>query len=151
MDVTEFLVGCNCTSVWLLGQILQFRSKLPSIRDNILRGETLFNDNFQQTGVIAHLLAKIEMNEDRELLHNQYRDISQELHLKTDVLRKYRHKVKIMEKEISDIQSEFECERQDYLETIRKQERNNKLMSQISDKLVGTLKKECNYRYSRKV
>ncbi|XP_050512578.1 osmotic avoidance abnormal protein 3 isoform X2 [Diabrotica virgifera virgifera] len=99
----------------------------------------------ERANVIAHLLAKIEMNEDRELLHNQYRDISQELHLKTDVLRKYRHKVKIMEKEISDIQSEFESERQDYLETIRKQERNNKLISQISDKLVGTLKKECNY------
>lgn len=85
------------------------------------------------------------MNEDRELLHNQYKDISQELMLKTEVLRKYRHKVKILEKEISDIQSEFETERQDYLETIRKHEKSVILLTQISEKLAGTLKKECNY------
>ncbi|KAG5887068.1 hypothetical protein JTB14_018241 [Gonioctena quinquepunctata] len=85
------------------------------------------------------------MNEDRELLHNQYKDISQELNLKTEALRKYRHKVKSLEKEISDIQSEFETERHDYLESIRKQERNIKLLSQICEKISGTLKKECNY------
>lgn len=85
------------------------------------------------------------MNEDRELLHSQYKDISQELMLKTEVLRKYRHKVKILEKEISDIQSEFETERQDYLETIRKHEKSVILLTQISEKLAATLKKECNY------
>lgn len=86
------------------------------------------------------------MNEDRELLHNQYKDISQELNLKTEALRKYKHRVKALEKEITDIQSEFEVERQDYLETIRKQDKNIKLLSQISEKIAGTLKKECNYR-----
>ncbi|XP_023029966.2 kinesin family member 3C isoform X2 [Leptinotarsa decemlineata] len=99
----------------------------------------------KRASVIARLLAKIDMNEDRELLHNQYKDISHELNLKTEALRKYRHKVKTLEKEISDIQSEFETERQDYLESIRKQEKNIKLLSQICDKLAGTLKKECNY------
>lgn len=33
------------------------------------------------------------MNEDRELLQNQYKDITHELYLKTDMLRKYKHKV----------------------------------------------------------
>lgn len=100
----------------------------------------------KRASVIAHLLAKIDMNEDREILHNQYKDISHELNLKTEALRRYRHKVKTLEKEISDIQSEFETERQDYLETIRKQDQNIKLLSQICDKIAGTLKKECNYR-----
>lgn len=95
---------------------------------------------------MAHLLAKIEMNEDRELLQNQYQDISQELNLKTEALRRYRHKVKSLEKEIDDIQSEFETERQDYLETVRKQDKNIKLLSQICNKISGTLKKDCNYR-----
>ncbi|CAH2010929.1 unnamed protein product [Acanthoscelides obtectus] len=99
----------------------------------------------KRASVIAHLLAKIDMNEDRELLHNQYKDISQELSLKTDALRKYRHRVKVLEKEISDIQSEFETERQDYLEAIRKQDRQVKLLTQISEKLAGNLRKECNY------
>ncbi|RZB39348.1 osmotic avoidance abnormal protein 3, partial [Asbolus verrucosus] len=99
----------------------------------------------KRASVIAHLLAKIDMNEDREILQNQYKDISQELHLKTEALRRYRHKVKSLEKEISDIQSEFEAERQDYLETIRKQDQNLKLLSQITEKLAGNLKRECNY------
>ncbi|XP_044260406.1 osmotic avoidance abnormal protein 3 isoform X3 [Tribolium madens] len=99
----------------------------------------------KRASVIAHLLAKIDMNEDREILHNQYKDISQELNLKTEALRRYRHKVKALEKEISDIQSEFEAERQDYLETIRKQDQHIKLLAQISDKIAATLKKECNY------
>lgn len=100
----------------------------------------------KRASLIAHLLAKIDMNEDRELLENQYKDISQELNLKTDALRRYRHKVKTLEKEISDIQSEFEAERQDYLETIRKQDQTIKLITQINEKIGGTLKKECNYR-----
>lgn len=50
-----------------------------------------------------------------------------------------------MEKEIKDIQGEFETERQDYLESIRKQERKIVLLSQIADKISTTLKKDCNY------
>lgn len=45
------------------------------------------------SSAIANVLAKIDMNEDRELLQNQYKDITHELHLKTDMLRKYKHKV----------------------------------------------------------
>lgn len=54
--------------------------------------------------------------------------------------------LKASDREIADIQSEFENERTDYLETIRKQERQIKLQSQILDKIVPTLSKECNYR-----
>lgn len=54
--------------------------------------------------------------------------------------------MKSLEKEIQDIQSEFETEREDYLETIRKQEMNTKFFSQVYEKISTTLKKECNYR-----
>lgn len=54
--------------------------------------------------------------------------------------------MKALEKEIKDLQGEFEGEREDYLETIRKQDRQLKLLQQISEKIAGTLKKECNYR-----
>lgn len=55
--------------------------------------------------------------------------------------------MKILLKEIADLQSEFETERQDYLETIRKQEMHVKLLSQIAEKIARALKKECNYRW----
>lgn len=86
------------------------------------------------------------MNEDRETLQNEYKGISDELQLKTEALRRYRHRVKLLQKEIDDIQSEFESERQDYLETIRKQEKQVKLLTQISERICATLKSECNYR-----
>lgn len=47
----------------------------------------------RRASAIAHVLAKIDMNEDRELLQNQYKDITDELNLKTDALRRYRHRV----------------------------------------------------------
>ncbi|GJQ75337.1 kinesin-2C [Trypoxylus dichotomus] len=100
----------------------------------------------RRLSAIAHILAKIEMNEDREILQNQYKDISHELEQKSDILRRYRYKVRALEKEIKDLQSEFETEREDYLETIRKQDMNIKLLSQISEKLAENMKKECNYR-----
>ncbi|XP_065172485.1 osmotic avoidance abnormal protein 3 isoform X2 [Atheta coriaria] len=100
----------------------------------------------RRLSAIAHVLAKMDLNEDREILQNQYKDIAQELNLKTDALRRFRHRVKSLEKEIQDIQGEFETERQDYLETIRKQDMSVKLMTQISDKMSGSMKKECNYR-----
>ncbi|XP_044762594.1 osmotic avoidance abnormal protein 3 isoform X2 [Coccinella septempunctata] len=99
----------------------------------------------QRASVIAHLLAKIDENEDREILQNQYKDISQELNLKCELLRKYKYKVKTLEKEIRDLQGEFEVERQDYLESIRKQDRKIVLLSQIAEKISATLKKDCNY------
>lgn len=49
----------------------------------------------RRLSAIAHVLVKIDMNEDREILQNQYKDISQELNLKTDALRKYRQKVSL--------------------------------------------------------
>jgi hypothetical protein len=55
-------------------------------------------------------------------------------------------KVRALEREISDLQSEFENERTDYLETIRKQVRLQKLYLQIVEKMLPTLKKECNFR-----
>lgn len=100
----------------------------------------------KRLSAIAHVLAKIDMNEDREILQNQYKDIAQELNIKTDALRRYRYKVKSLEKEIEDIQAEFQTERNDYLETIRKQNQSIRLLSQISDKIATTLKKECNYK-----
>ncbi|XP_063229667.1 osmotic avoidance abnormal protein 3 [Bacillus rossius redtenbacheri] len=80
-----------------------------------------------------------------------YDDIQQELRIKTDALRKCRTKVKALEREILDLQSEFENERTDYLETIRKQEQQVKLYQQISDKIATALKKECNYSDLEKI
>ncbi|XP_021926304.1 osmotic avoidance abnormal protein 3-like [Zootermopsis nevadensis] len=98
---------------------------------------------------LAKVLSKVE-DEDGVFLQ-VYDDIQQELSLKTDALRKSKLKVRALEREILDLQSEFENERTDYLETIRKQVRLQKLYQQIVEKMLPTLKKECNYSNLEKI
>ncbi|KAG1656096.1 Kinesin-like protein KIF17 [Nymphon striatum] len=50
-----------------------------------------------------------------------------------------------LEQEITDIQSEFEFDRMDYLETIRRQDQHGKLMQQILDKIQPCIRRDCNY------
>lgn len=54
--------------------------------------------------------------------------------------------VKALDREIQDLQSEFELERTDYLETIRKHERQIQLHNQIFERLVPIISKDYNYR-----
>ena len=54
-------------------------------------------------------------------------------------------KCKSAEEDIKDLQSEFELERQDFLETIRKQHRELQLQRQLLDTMVPLLRRDCNY------
>ncbi|XP_039286723.1 osmotic avoidance abnormal protein 3 isoform X2 [Nilaparvata lugens] len=92
---------------------------------------------------LAQILAKVDGEDKGELVLGVYDDIQEELKA---TLRKHKTKVKGLEREISDLHSEFESERTDYLETIRRQQQQIKLYQQILDKIIPTLKKECNYR-----
>ena len=56
-----------------------------------------------------------------------------------------------METEIRDLQSEFELDRLDYLETIRKQDRQLKLLQQIIDKVQPCLRRDSNYANIEKI
>ncbi|XP_044742970.1 kinesin-like protein KIF17 [Chrysoperla carnea] len=135
----------------------EIMKRLQAIKASIIGGEKANDEKLKEKRkrkklaaekklhALAQVLARVEQDEDRELLQDQYKDITQELNLKTEGLRKYRHKVKALEREIHDIQGEFETERTDYLETIRKHERTIKLLSQIIHKMVPLLKKDCNY------
>ncbi|KAJ9583289.1 hypothetical protein L9F63_022372, partial [Diploptera punctata] len=93
---------------------------------------------------LAKVLSKVE--DDDGVFLQVYDDIQQELSLKTDALKKSKNKVKALEREISDLQSEFEYERTCYLDEIRQIERQQTMYQQIVEKIIPTLKRECNYR-----
>ncbi|XP_050432495.1 osmotic avoidance abnormal protein 3 [Adelges cooleyi] len=99
----------------------------------------------RRLNALARAFANVETEEGPNLVLHVYDDIQEELRVKNEALKKYKQKLKASDREIADIQSEFENERTDYLETVRKQERLIKLQSQILDKIVPTLSKECNY------
>ena len=55
------------------------------------------------------------------------------------------------EREVLDIQSEFEFERIDYLDTIRKQEQQNKWLQAVLDRIHPLIRKDCNFVNLEKV
>ncbi|GLH07963.1 Kinesin-like protein costa [Gryllus bimaculatus] len=92
---------------------------------------------------LAKVLSKVD--DEEGVMLQVYDDIEQKLRHTTDVLRKYKTKLNASEREIKDLQGEFEKERTHYLETIRTIDRQRILYQQIVDKIVPTLRKECNY------
>lgn len=54
-------------------------------------------------------------------------------------------KVRSLEREVSDLQSEFQLDRTDYLETIRRLEQNLKFYQQLIEKAVPILRKDGRY------
>lgn len=92
---------------------------------------------------LARALASV--SDDDGAVLRVYDDIQEELKAKTETIRKYKQKIRGMEKEVGDLQGEFERERTDYLDTIRRNERQLLLHKQIVEKMKTGLKKECNY------
>ncbi|XP_052227615.1 kinesin-like protein KIF17 isoform X2 [Dreissena polymorpha] len=90
----------------------------------------------------------IEANEhmdDDGIMVDIYNSIGEELKAKNKILEEEKDKVASLERDILDIQSEFEFDRIDYLDTIRKQERQLMLLNDIIERIHPTLRKDCNY------
>ncbi|XP_060578330.1 kinesin-like protein KIF17 isoform X2 [Ruditapes philippinarum] len=60
-------------------------------------------------------------------------------------LEKEKEKTEALNREILDLQSEFEFERIDYLDTIRKQEKELSYLQKLIDVIHPCLRKDCNY------
>lgn len=92
------------------------------------------------------LAAALGKKDDEEAAVLQvYDDIELELAAKSDALRRARAKMRAFEREVDDLQREFESERTDYLETIRRQDRSLQLLQQLTLKMAPLVKPECNY------
>ena len=84
-------------------------------------------------------------DDDDQLLLKAYGDITEELRARTLLLKRAKKKITSLEREVSDLQSEFEQDRTDYLETIRRQDQQVKLYQQMLDKMQPCIRKDCNY------
>ncbi|XP_022094116.1 kinesin-like protein KIF17 isoform X2 [Acanthaster planci] len=91
---------------------------------------------------LAKAIAKMD---DDGIMLNIYSNIEEELKAKNKLLEAEKEKVRAAEIEITDLNSEFEFERIDYLDTIRKQEKQIKMLGQILDKVQPCLRRDCNY------
>ncbi|XP_072887793.1 kinesin-like protein KIF17 isoform X1 [Hemitrygon akajei] len=83
--------------------------------------------------------------DDPTILINVYESIQDEVRAKSKSIENLQRKLTIAEIEISDLQTEFEFERIDYLSTIRRQERENILLQQVLERIQPLIRHECNY------
>ncbi|XP_072101216.1 kinesin-like protein KIF17 isoform X3 [Mobula birostris] len=93
---------------------------------------------------LAEALKHTDMD-DPTILINVYESIQDEVRAKSKNIENLQRKLKIAEIEISDLQTEFEFERIDYLSTIRRQERENILLQQVLERIQPLIRRECNY------
>ncbi|MEE6482350.1 hypothetical protein FKM82_013227 [Ascaphus truei] len=90
-------------------------------------------------------LQNMDKDSGDQVLLNVYESIQDELLVKSKLLEKMQKKLKAADVEIEDLQSEFECERNDYLVTIRRQERDLLLLQQVQDQIQPLVRRDCNY------
>ncbi|XP_058486531.1 kinesin-like protein KIF17 isoform X2 [Solea solea] len=92
------------------------------------------------------LRALSENSEESEnVLFNVYNSIQEEVHAKSQVLVKVQGKLKAAKLEIRDLQAEFEVERNDYLATIRRLEKEGQLLNSLLERMVPLVRRDCNY------
>ncbi|KAM7341341.1 kinesin family member 3C isoform 2-T2 [Cochliomyia hominivorax] len=102
-------------------------------------------DAQRRLSALAHVLSRVEQSEDRDILQGHYTSIQQELNAKNEHLKLLRQKCRALEREVSDLQVEFQLDRADYLETIRRLEKNLKFYQQIMEKALPILRKDGKY------
>lgn len=88
------------------------------------------------------IINRLDQCEEKDLLQAHYSDIHQELLAKTDYIKQQRQKIKSFEREIIDIQGEFELDRADYLETIRRVQKDNNFFKQFYEKVTPILRRD---------
>ncbi|CAH2318495.1 kinesin KIF17 isoform X2 [Pelobates cultripes] len=94
--------------------------------------------------LVAALQSIDEDGSDRALV-NVYESIQEELQVKNRLLEKKQKKLRAAEIEIEDLHAEFERDRNDYLVTIRRQERELLLYQQILGQIQSLIRRDCNY------
>ncbi|XP_045885365.1 kinesin-like protein KIF17 isoform X4 [Micropterus dolomieu] len=130
--------------------------RLQQLEQEVVGGEQAKNKELQQRHRQrknladqrkVHLIHALSENseESENVLLNVYNSIQEEVHAKSQMLVKVQGKLKAAKLEIRDLQAEFEVERNDYLATIRRLEREGQLLHCLLERMVPLVRRDCNY------
>ncbi|XP_062402086.1 kinesin-like protein KIF17 isoform X2 [Sardina pilchardus] len=93
-----------------------------------------------------HLVESLDRNDECDSVFlNVYNSIQDEAYAKSKALENTQEKLKAARLEIRDLQSEFERERDDYLGSIRRLERDGQLMHGLLERMAMLVRRDCNY------
>ncbi|XP_002027584.2 osmotic avoidance abnormal protein 3 isoform X1 [Drosophila persimilis] len=131
---------------------LQARNRIDFIKRTLIGGERANDLQLRERhrvrkiaaqrhlSAIANALSRVE-SEDRDLLQGHYASITQEINIKNEHIRICRQKIKMLEREVADLNSEFQLDREDYLDEIRNLGRNIKFFQQLFSKVQPILRR----------
>ncbi|XP_042365146.1 kinesin-like protein KIF17 [Plectropomus leopardus] len=130
--------------------------RLQQLEQEVVGGEQARNKELQQRQRQRKNLAdqrKVQLiralsengEESENVLLNVYNSIQEEVHAKSQMLVKVQGKLKAAKLEIRDLQAEFAVERDDYLATIRRLEREGQLLHSLLERMVPLVRRDCNY------
>ncbi|KAH8403592.1 hypothetical protein KR222_002699 [Zaprionus bogoriensis] len=135
---------------------LQARKKIDIIKHALIGGEKVNDMQLRENhrlrklkaerhlSAIAHALSRVE-SEDRDLLKDHYASIQQEIYIKNERIKMCTQKIKMLEREVDDLNSEFQLDREDYLDEIRKTQRQLKFYQLLLQKAQPILQKHKRY------
>lgn len=133
--------------------------KLEQLQQQFVGGELADNEQLKQKRTkklkdaetkMQRLAAALNVHRDDPLLQ-VYSSTQEKLDAVTAELQREKSRSKALESEVEDLQGEFELDRLDYLETIRKQDQQLKLLTQILEKVQPSIRKDSNYFNLEKV
>lgn len=84
-------------------------------------------------------------DDDTEIMEGIYDSLQDEIKGKTKQIKSIKQKLVAAQQEVKDIQSEFQQEKDDYLEALRERDRIIQFQEQFIDKILPCLRRDCNY------
>uniref|UniRef100_A0A7M5V8Q5 KIF17 protein n=2 Tax=Clytia hemisphaerica TaxID=252671 RepID=A0A7M5V8Q5_9CNID len=91
------------------------------------------------------MMSDIKKWEGEKIMVKVYDNLQEEIKLKGEDVAQLEKALDNSNMEIQDLQSEFQAERTDYLDTIRRLERDMELQSLILQKVQPLIRRDCNY------
>ncbi|KAM8868774.1 LOW QUALITY PROTEIN: kinesin-like protein KIF17 [Synchiropus picturatus] len=134
----------------------QALKRLQQLEQEVLGGEQARNKELRQKQQqrksladqrrvqLIHALSE-NSEESEDVLFDVYNSIQEEVHAKSHMLSRVQGKLKAAKLEIRDLQSEFETERNDYLMSIRRLEREGQLLHDLLERMAPLVRRDCNY------
>ena len=151
----ETAIASNAESTNEIGEAnTNPEERLLKLQELVVGGEQANNEELKKKRIKKkkyaeerkQLLAESLRNgDDDEFMLRVYDSVQEEVQYKTMLLEKEKQKLKFLEGEVKDLQGEFEQEREEYLDTIRKQEKQLKLLSKLTQKIQVIIPHDCNY------
>ncbi|XP_056462685.1 kinesin-like protein KIF17 [Gadus chalcogrammus] len=130
--------------------------RLQQLEQQVVGGEQAMNPELRQRQRQRKRLAdqrKLQLisalgeggEEGDSVMLRVYDSIQDELHAKGQLLTRIQAKFKAAKLEIRDLQAEFEVERNDYLATVRRLEREALLHNGLLQRMAPLVRRDCNY------